>query len=268
MNQPRLLVAGIALFVFAVCAMAFGRDVGMPVGGVAIAAALIFAASEFKSIKFGADGFEVVPEGANRSKPAGSSYQGPAENGPQSPSASIQQNAGLLLGQLPTFLLMGTVSGTLSAMFEERAHINGMAAAVVLSLCFPFAFAVARRELNLNLLAFAAIAFGSQMAVVPVAKLALEFSSDLAMPIAAGFGAQGFILALGSALVEPRLRSIVAVATTTFVGTLSVLSSFLGEALGFDTLFGPGAFYFTWLPAQALTLAAIGIFLKPAVYAN
>ncbi|OWV92025.1 hypothetical protein ATY78_00340 [Rhizobium sp. R635] len=298
MGQFRLLVAGIALFLLAIAAMVLGKDLGLSIGWIALAGALLFAAPELKSVKLDMKGFELRPnyhrpipiktpssrtESKSKSLP---SRQGGLDHSisgaPTNPKLrtdeirlSFRPSTILDVGQMPLFLLFGTVAGIISAtiyLLDTTSPYYIILSPIVFSICFSMAFAVAGQLFSWRSVLFflvgldahlmAALTFSPLVWVEPSyywAKL-IFFLCPLA------FGAT---LVAGSGIIERRLRNwkpILAVGIFSFL-VFRLFNYIANAAFDFDEK-GHFTVVVGFLLIYGLVAAAVGYFLKRTTVAG
>ncbi|WP_166477902.1 hypothetical protein [Rhizobium leguminosarum] len=162
------MIAGIALFLLAIAAMVLGKDLGLSIGWIALAGALLFAAPELKSVKLDMKGFELRPSDRRPN-----TIRTPSQRTSVKPDSSVPRQSdstsaapgnpklqtdefvlGLKLrtileaGQMPLFLLFGTVAGIISAtiyILDKTSPYYIILSPIVFSICFSMAFAVAEQ---------------------------------------------------------------------------------------------------------------------------
>ncbi|RVI63897.1 hypothetical protein CN187_23795 [Sinorhizobium meliloti] len=234
MEQPRILIGSVALFCLSVVAMSFGLDLGVPIGWILIAATLLFAAPELRSFKISTNGIEfelaerkIEPKTNPDREPVRHESETERRK-PTTPEMIDEQRARLAsegegsLGQLPIFLLVGTIGGIASAsimkFFSDNVIVYGGMLAMY-ALILMFAFGLAQRKFTVDLLY---IGFVGMVSLLVWGHGVATYIGGIISDDFNWYGVffiflAGTILSVGVSLFRPQLQRFVPVALVTFV---------------------------------------------------
>ncbi|MGO6706084.1 hypothetical protein [Rhizobium johnstonii] len=285
------MIAGIALFLLAIAAMVLGKDLGLSIGWIALAGALLFAAPELKSVKLDMKGFELRPSDRRPN-----TIRTPSQRTSVKPDSSVPRQSdstsaapgnpklqtdefvlGLKLrtileaGQMPLFLLFGTVAGIISAtiyILDKTSPYYIILSPIVFSICFSMAFAVAEQLFSWKSVLFFLVGLDAHlMAALTFTPLvwvqpSYYWAKIIFFLCPVAFGAT---LVAGSAIVERRLRNwkpIFAVAIFSYlvfrlVNYIAGVTSYIDFDGKWDVAVVAG-----FLLLYGLIAAAVGYFLK------